>query len=100
MSRRRRPKLIWSPRARADLLAIAEFIAADDPAAAERWVRKLVGAMEMVASTPRAARMVPELRRDDLREVLVRTYRIVFRVAESTIEVVTVFEGHQRLRVL
>jgi len=33
--------------------------------------------------------------RHDLREVLRRTYRIVYRVRDNAIEVVTIFEGHR-----
>ncbi len=90
--------LAWTPRARADLRAIGDYIALDDPAAAERWVMKLIAAAERVCKVPTASRRVPELARDDIREVLVRSYRIVFRVKQSTIEILTVFEGHQRLR--
>jgi len=40
--------------------------------------------------------MVPELQREDIREVFLRTYRIVSRVREQVIDVLTVFEGHRR----
>lgn len=33
--------------------------------------------------------------RSDIREVFVRTYRIVYRVREEGILVLTVFEGHR-----
>jgi hypothetical protein len=35
--------------------------------------------------------------REDIREVLLRPYRIVYRVVGSGIEVLTVFEGHRQL---
>ncbi len=41
--------------------------------------------------------MVPELGRDDVREVFLRSYRIVYRVGEDTVDVLTVFEGHRLL---
>ncbi len=41
---------------------------------------------------------MPELRRDDIREVLLETYRIVYRVRKDAIDVLTVFEGHRLLR--
>ena len=43
---------------------------------------------------PLAGRVVPERARQDVREVFVRTYRIVYRVRESGILVLTIFEGH------
>lgn len=47
---------------------------------------------------PFAGRVVPELGRDDIREAIVRNYRIVYLIAPNRIEVLTVFEGHQELR--
>jgi len=38
---------------------------------------------------------VPELGRDDVREVLVQRYRVVYRVSTERLEVLT-FEGHRR----
>jgi plasmid stabilization system protein ParE len=58
-------------------------------------VTKLVAAAERAAAVPLAGRRVPELAREDVREVLLRSYRIVYRLAEHRIEVLTVFEGHR-----
>ena len=44
-----------------------------------------------------SGRIVPEYRRQDLREVLQGNYRIVYLVRKDAIEVVTVFEGHRLL---
>jgi hypothetical protein len=40
---------------------------------------------------------VPEIGRDDIREVLLRSYRIVYAIREGEIRVLTVFEGHRML---
>ncbi|MDY7227710.1 type II toxin-antitoxin system RelE/ParE family toxin [Hyalangium rubrum] len=88
-------QLRWSLRARNDLVAIARFIASDDPAAARAWVEKLRGQARRAASTPLTGRRVPEVGRDDIREVLLRHYRIVYRVEPRGIVVLTVFEGHR-----
>ncbi len=84
----------WTERAVADLRAIDDYIARDNPAAAERWVAKLIATAEAAARLPLAGRVVPEKGRADVREVLLRTYRIVYRVREHGILVLTVFEGH------
>ena len=57
---------------------------------------RLLEAAQKAAATPLAGRRVPELGRDDVREVFVRTYRIVYRTSRARIEVLTVFEGHRR----
>jgi toxin ParE1/3/4 len=94
---RRSRKVVWTDRALRDLAQIDDYIAADDPRAAERWIDKLVAAAERAGRLPGAGRMVRERKRPDLREVLVRTYRIVYRVRGAQIEILTVFEGHMRL---
>lgn len=78
-------------------MAIGDAIANDDPVAARGWVERLRGAAVAASAMPNAARVVPEVGRVDVREVFVRSYRIVYRVAEEGIVVLTVFEGHRRL---
>jgi toxin ParE1/3/4 len=85
----------WTERALADLQRIEDYIAADDPLAAGRWVGRLIARAEAAASMPLAGRVIPERARQNVREVFVRTYRIVYRVREAGILVLTVFEGHR-----
>jgi plasmid stabilization system protein ParE len=87
----------WTTRARRDLEEIWDYIAADDPVAADRWVERLSTRALGAARTPMAGRMLPERPRADLREVLLRTCRIVYRVHAEGILVLTVIEGHRRL---
>ena len=91
----RRP-LRWTARALRDLAEIRSYIAKDDPRAAERWIRRLLGRVESAARFPLAGRALPEFKQDDAREVLLRTCRIVYVVRGRTIDVLTVFEGHRR----
>lgn len=87
----------WSDRALADLERIHEYIAEDDPMAADRWVGVLQAAALRLAQFPRSGRVVPELNREDVREVLKGNYRLVYQVTEHGPVVVTVFEAHQQV---
>jgi toxin ParE1/3/4 len=87
----------WTGRAIADLFAIGDYIALDKPGAARSWVERLRQRAADAAELPKAGRVVPELGRNDVREVVVRTYRIVYRVVGGGIVVLTVFEGHKLL---
>lgn len=87
----------WTHRASEDLLAIGDYIAADDPVAARDWLEQLRQRAADAADAPNAGRIVPELGRADVREVFLRSYRIVYRVSEGDLTVLTVFEGHMRL---
>lgn len=90
-------KVWWSARARRDLLAIHAFIARDKPSAALQWVAKLRAQAKAAAIAPAAGRMVPEIGRAEIREVFLKTYRIVYRKVDGGIEVLTVFEGSRLL---
>ena len=87
----------WTDRAKRDLAQIGDYIAQDNPTAAERWVEALLNLAERAASLPLSGRRVPEIGRDDVRELLLRNYRLVYRVLDQTIDVLTVFEGHRLL---
>ena len=78
-----------------DLDRIFDFIAADDPAAAREWVARLQQRARSAADLPLAGRVVPELENPTVREVLLKSYRIVYRVLDSELHVLTVFEGHR-----
>ncbi len=93
-------KLQWTERSRRDLDAIERFIARDDPDAARRWVARLEVRARQAALAPIAGRVVPEIGRRDVREVIVKGYRIVYLVREHYIAVLTVFESHKLLPTL
>jgi addiction module RelE/StbE family toxin len=88
----------WAPEALGDLLAIEEYIARDNRLAAERWVLRLITRAAEAATLPRAARIVPEIGNDDVREVFLRDYRIIFRIREPGIRILRVVHGARRLR--
>jgi plasmid stabilization system protein ParE len=71
-------------------------VAASDPSAAERLVRKLVSLAESLDRLPNRGRRVPELPDGPLRELVHGKYRIVYRATSSAVEIPTVFEGHRR----
>lgn len=86
-----------SPQALLDVEDIADFIGRDDPRAAMRFVDRLVLRARRVGAVPRSGRIVPEFGDPDLREVLVQTYRIIYRIEARRVLILTVIEGRQLL---
>lgn len=80
-----------------DLDQIAAYIARDNPQAARKWIVKLRRMAEHAARMPLAARVVPEIQREDVREVFLRSYRIVYGVRDDHIFVFTVSGGGKQL---
>ena len=85
--------LIWSPQSLRDLEAIRAYIAEDSPLYADLVVRRLVSAVERLSAFPESGRIVPERNTPEVREVIVRPYRIVYRVRPGVVEVATVFHA-------
>jgi plasmid stabilization system protein ParE len=91
-----RTRVVWSPLALRRAGEAAQFIAQDDPAAAERWARGLFDAVRGLGRFPRGGRVVPELGRPEIREILYRNHRVVYRHSSRLVEVLTVRHGRRR----
>jgi plasmid stabilization system protein ParE len=90
----RRFEIVWSSTAKNQLFEIADVIAADKPRAAEKWMQTVLKKLENASKMPLAFRKVPELDAENIREVIVGAYRVVFRLSSNRIEVLSVFHGH------
>lgn len=89
----------WSKEAGENLVEIEEFIARDSLERAVRFVDALIDHAEAIwAGNPKSGRTVPEIGIPDIRELIYRGYRIVYRLNDDRIEILTVFEGHRLLR--
>ncbi len=87
----------WTNTAIAHLLAIYEHLARDSPLYARRIVDRLIRRSEEVAEFPLSGRMVPEYETQDIREVIERPYRIIYRATAERIDVLAVVHGMQTL---
>ena len=87
----------FSPRARADLRHIRDRVAHDNPRAAAAWLRKLRDRARLAGRSPGLGRKVPEIDREDIREAIAGSYRLVYRVQAKAVVIVTIFEGHRLL---
>ena len=92
-----RLKVLWTENSIQDLLAIKEFISLDSPDRAEIWISELYTSGENLVTFPLRGRVVPEFNQENLRELLIENYRLVYRMKPTFIEILTVFEGHRRL---
>jgi len=92
-------RLVWSREASGNLVEIEEFIARDSLDRAIRFIDALIDHAEAIlADNPRSGRIVPEVGNPDMRELIYRGYRIVYRLKTDVIEILAVFEGHRLLR--
>ncbi len=92
-------KVVWTKEALERLNEIEEFIGINNPKRAEAFINYLIDSGESISDNPNLGRVVPDFANTKLREIIVKKYRIVYRVNEQTIEILTVFEGHKLLKV-
>lgn len=69
----------WTELAFAQLDDAMAFIARDRPETAARWFATMLEEAERLSRFPDSGRLVPEASRDDIREIIVSPYRIVYR---------------------
>lgn len=79
-----------TPSARTDLRDIVRYISLDAPERALAFGQFLVGSIRRLADHPEMGRVVPEMSEPDVREIIARSYRIIYRVdhAQRRIDVV------------
>ena len=88
--------MVWARRAVAGAVGAEEYIADDGPDSAARWIRGLFEAVKRLRDFPRSSRTVAEIGREDIREVLYRDYRVIYRVAARQVGILTVRHGRRK----
>jgi len=86
-------KLIWSPTAKLDLHDLCEYIRQDNPPAASQFAASVFEIVERLSDFPMSGRVVPEFADPNLREVIRKPCRIVYRVLSQRekVEIVRVW---------
>ncbi len=90
-------RVIWTEPALADVQEIVQFISKDSPRYAQNVASRIAEAPRGLGSHPHSGGRVPEFDRDDIREILVKPYRIIYCVRDSDCYVVAVIHGARDL---
>jgi addiction module RelE/StbE family toxin len=92
-------KIRWTHEALDRLIEIEEYISKDSPERAATCIDQIIEHAQSLSDKPRMGRIVPELANPDIRELVFKKYRIVYRLKATCIEILTVFEGHRLIRI-
>ena len=76
-------RLNWSDQAIVDLVNIAEFIAKDSPRYAKITVARIRLTTRQLEIYPLIGRLVPELEQENIRELILGNYRIIYKIVSS-----------------
>jgi plasmid stabilization system protein ParE len=85
------------PRSIRHLREIQEYIGRDSPERAADFVARLTAATRRLESLPLSGAVVPEFRRDDLREIKHGSYRIIYRVTGNHVDIAAVIHAARLL---
>ena len=91
-------RIVWSSRAAQDLDSITEYIAADSPAYAGVVLKNIVNQTRILARFPQAGRKVPEFDDESVRELVVYSYRIIYRLQPDDVLIAAVIHGKRVLQ--
>jgi len=76
-------KIVFTKPALADLSALVTFIGHDNPQAAEQFGYAIIARAEKLDEFPLLGRVVPEFKIENIREIIHRPYRIVYRMRDD-----------------
>ncbi len=89
--------VLWTDAAKAQLAAIHDYIEQTSPEYARRIVDQLTSRSIQIAKFPLSGRSVPEYQRQEIREIIEGSYRIIYLVNkdDNWIEVLAVIHHSQ-----
>lgn len=91
-------KIKWTEKASADALGIFDYIAAQSPSYADSVYERILSRAKQLTEHSLSGSVVPELGREDIRELFVYSFRLNYRVAQDEIRVLTVIHGSRELK--
>jgi toxin ParE1/3/4 len=87
----------WSDFAREDLDSLVAYISRDSMFYAKTFAEKIVLATRRLKQFPQSGRMIPESDDKTLREIIVQGYRVMYRLEEERVLILTVMHGRRDL---
>lgn len=90
-------KVSWTEQTLDDVESIADFISKDSLKYAQLFVDKIFNSVEVLIDFPLSGRIVPELDDKSIREIILGSYRIIYRIKSEEVEIITVYHSARLL---
>ena len=93
-------EVYWAKTAEEDLSAIIEYIHSDNPLAAIDNLKRIKGKVSDLNSFPQRGRILPELKEYGIlqyRELIVPPWRIIYRITELQVYVLSVVDSRRNI---
>ena len=85
----------WSIPARNDLKQIHDYIAKDSKYYAQNVIQEIVTKTATLPEFPEIGRTVPEISDQNIRELIVYSYRLIYEISETGIEILAIIHGRR-----
>lgn len=80
----------WSPSAASDYESLIYYYENNSPKFAQNFAKKIFYIIENLTQFPKMGRIVPESGNPDVREIVYRNFRIIYRLKKEIIEIVRI----------
>jgi plasmid stabilization system protein ParE len=88
-------RVVWAHSAEEDLEAAAAYMRRDSPAYAASFVNRALQAGRLLRHSPERGRIVPEFQSRSIREILVQSHRLIYRIEDDQISIVALIHGRR-----
>ncbi len=88
----------WTETAQNDLIEVYSFISAQSFAQADAVIDLIIEKVNVLERFPEMGKPVKELPERDYRELLIKTYRVIYRIEEDFVYVLTVHHSARLLK--
>lgn len=93
-------RVIWAYEASTDLDALAEYIARDSSFYATAFTMEILDASRSLDKFSERGRIVPELCTHNIRELLIRGYRLIYSIEQKHVVILAIVHGARDLKAL
>ena len=90
-------KIIWTKSAVLNLESIKNYIAQDSQYYAVELTEKIFGAVEKLGVFPRLGREVPEIKKENIREIIYGNYRILYKIGTDILYIIAIIHAARDL---
>lgn len=90
-------KIIWTKSAVLNLENIKNYISQDSQYYAIELTEKIIGAVEKLSIFPRLGREVPEIKKENIRELIYGNYRILYRIDLEILYIIAIIHAARDL---
>ena len=93
-------KVIWTNEAFEDIESTAEYISKDSPFYASAFVEAVLETGKALKDSPKRGRRVPEIDDDNIREIFIKKYRLIYKIKDEHIVILALIHGARDLKKL